>query len=222
MARSGSYGREDFDRAGRELKASLGGAESRRYAPLDAIYRHAAGGVLYCGNVEAARSRPALAEANVTFVVNCTREHALFFEGRGIEYLRFPIADWWKGSRGRRRGAESLLAFFEPLFDFVIGALRAGANVMVHCLAGAHRAGTASCALLMRLTGCDMTTAVWAAQQRRSIISPIGSFTDLLRNLDEALTSSGLRARAIEELAAAGPPADGDRRSPGDGAHVTL
>ena len=216
MARAGSYGREDFDRAGRELKASLGGAENQLYAPLDAIYRHAAGGVLYCGNVEAARSRRTLASANVTFVVNCTREHALFFEGEGIEYLRFPIAEWWKGLHGRRRGAEGLLAFLEPLFTFVVDALCAGANVMVHCLAGAHRAGTASCALLMRLTGCDMATAVWAAQQRRSIISPIGSFTDLLRNLDEALTSSGLRARAIAELADAVPPADGTRRPSDD------
>ena len=71
----------------RELTASLGGATSGRYAPLDAIYRYpgTTHGVLYCGNIDAAKTRSILDESNVTHVVNCTTDHPLFFEGAGIQ-----------------------------------------------------------------------------------------------------------------------------------------
>ena len=45
------------------------------------------------------------------------------------------------------------MAFVQQLFDFVEGALAAGSSVLIHCLAGAHRAGTTGCLLLMHKTG---------------------------------------------------------------------
>jgi len=50
------------------------------------------------------------------------------------------------------------------LFKFVDSELGAGNAVLVHCLAGAHRAGTAGTACLMHLCGLDRwlgTTASW-------------------------------------------------------------
>ena len=56
-------------------------------------------------------------------------------------------------------------AYFAPLFQFVEGELSAGNNVLIHCLAGAHRAGTAGVACLMHLCDLDMQTAASAQTQ---------------------------------------------------------
>ena len=45
------------------------------------------------------------------------------------------------------------MVFIQQLFDFVEGALAAGSSVLIHCLAGAHRAGTTGCLMLMHKTG---------------------------------------------------------------------
>ncbi len=59
-------------------------------------------------------------------------------------YLPFPIGRW--RSVLSRRTPEATFAFFRPLFDFVDESLAAGEPVLIHCLAGAHRAGTAGVA----------------------------------------------------------------------------
>ena len=48
-----------------------------------------------------------------------------------------------------RSTPESILDFLKPFFDFVDKAVDSGGSVLVHCVAGAHRAGTAGCLLLM-------------------------------------------------------------------------
>ena len=55
-----------------------------------------------------------------------------------------------------------------------------GASVLVHCLAGAHRAGTAAVLLLMHKHGWDAASAIAAAKQLRPIINPIGHLPGLL------------------------------------------
>ena len=87
-----------------------------------------------------------------------------------MSYLRFPINLWMQTVTGctpgpsnhstlRARPApralharstpESILDFLKPFFDFVDKAVDSGGSVLVHCVAGAHRAGTAGCLLLM-------------------------------------------------------------------------
>jgi protein-tyrosine phosphatase len=41
------------------------------------------------------------------------------------------------------------------MFDFVESELLAGRNVLIHCLAGAHRAGTAGTSCLMYFLKID-------------------------------------------------------------------
>ena len=98
-----------------------------------------------------------------------------YFEAEaGMSYLRFPINLWMHSQRVtgctpgpsnhstlRARPApqtrhtwlrstpESILHFLKPFFDFVDRAVDSGRSVLVHCVAGAHRAGTAGCLLLM-------------------------------------------------------------------------
>jgi protein-tyrosine phosphatase len=45
---------------------------------------------------------------------------------------------------------QGVLKFFRPCHDFIDEALNKGENVMVHCLAGAHRAGTTGVSYMMK------------------------------------------------------------------------
>ena len=65
--------------------------------------------------------------------------------------------------------------------------LRAGGNVMVHCLAGAHRAGTSGVALAMYYLRLSAIQGTMFVKERRPIVDPIGSFPELLKRLDAAL-----------------------------------
>jgi len=57
---------------------------------------------------------------------------------------------------------------------------------MVHCLAGAHRAGTTGVSYVMKAAGLSFKDALKITQQRRPIVQPIGGFDELLRNLEAA------------------------------------
>ena len=53
-----------------------------------------------------------------------------------LTYYKFNIA-WWK-----RHGGDSekeLQEFILPVLEFIERKVKAGHNVLVHCLAGAHR-----------------------------------------------------------------------------------
>ena len=76
--------------------------------------------------------------------------------------------------------------------------------MLIHCLAGAHRAGTAGVACLMHLCDLDMQTAVTIAQTARPAINPIGDFPKLLSALDRARkrAASGARPAAADAVRA--------------------
>ena len=90
--------------------------------------------------------------------------------------------------------------------------LRAGGNVMVHCLAGAHRAGTSGVALAMYYLRLSAIQGTMFVKERRPIVDPIGSFPELLKRLDAALQDlkkinalvekEKLSKRAVESQAA--------------------
>mmetsp|Transcript_4098 Transcript_4098/g.3551 ORF Transcript_4098/g.3551 Transcript_4098/m.3551 type:complete len:88 (+) Transcript_4098:323-586(+) len=66
---------------------------------------------------------------------------------------------------------------------------------MIHCLAGAHRAGTATTAWLMYAHKMTFKDAIKLAKSKRSCIDPIGDFSEVLQVLEEAMKSG-----SIEEL----------------------
>jgi protein-tyrosine phosphatase len=57
------------------------------------------------------------------------------------------------------------------MFKFVDDALARG-SVLVHCLAGAHRAGAMGALLLMRHSNLDVPSAIETAKSLRPIIDP--------------------------------------------------
>ena len=61
-----------------------------------------------------------------------------FHEGI-IRYCDFSIAHWRAMTDATDK---SILSFCSELFTFIEDALMHGESVLIHCLAGAHRAGT--------------------------------------------------------------------------------
>ena len=78
----------------------------------------------------------------------------------------------------------SAVTFVQPLFDFVGEALENGQSVLVHCLAGAHRAGTSGILCLMQFGGLPLERAIETAKAARPCIQPIGGFPQLLNHYD--------------------------------------
>jgi len=72
-----------------------------------------------------------------------------------------------------------------PLITFVTEALDNGQSVLVHCKAGAHRAGTTGVMLLMHFEGLDNHDALGLAKTCRPLINPIGSFPELLQRANQ-------------------------------------
>lgn len=78
------------------------------------------------------------------------------------------------------------MKFFEPCHDFISEALEKGENVMVHCLAGAHRAGTTGVSYMMRAGNLKYSDARRIAKQRRSVVDPFANLEQLLIRLEKA------------------------------------
>ena len=177
----------DYDDEARKLFASLGldtsgAGQCNIYNPMDAIYRDAGGGTLYVGNNTAAQNAADLKRHGVTHVVNCTDNLPLYHEGT-FRYLRFNISFFPM--------YPNLAAFLDTLFEFVDEALALGGSVLVHCLAGAHRAGTTGCLLLMRFMKMNRC----AARHRHALAGPV---------------LTGARARRLSSRAQSSRRADGE------------
>eukprot|EP00928_Gymnodinium_smaydae_P022309 TRINITY_DN18785_c0_g1_i1.p2 TRINITY_DN18785_c0_g1~~TRINITY_DN18785_c0_g1_i1.p2 ORF type:complete len:255 (-),score=45.12 TRINITY_DN18785_c0_g1_i1:79-774(-) len=180
------------------------GAPPGRYDAANAIWEHpSTHAVLFVGNAACASCLDTLTKIGVRRVVFCQEEgegKCHFETDSSFEYLRYPI--------GRHRGdplsTKDPLRYFDPLFSFVERNLSEGQNVLIHCLAGAHRAGTAGIACLMHFGHLDMPTAVKVAQQRRPAICPIGGFPPLLKALEaaEADAARSVTTAATPESAA--------------------
>lgn len=158
------------------------------YRNLDVVWKHpTSGGRVFIGNVSASDSIEELRANGITHVVNCTSDMPNKFE-RGsfkLSYFRFDIyrymleLDVTNSSRG-------VLEFFRPVFEFIDAAVANGGGVLVHCLAGAHRAGTTGVAYTMYASNLDHRTAIAACRACRPAVDPIDDLTDLLRQLETA------------------------------------
>ena len=162
----------------------------------------ATGGVIYVGNETAARGpASAMLASNIKAVVNCTDDMPNYCEvpathaphpmadAPRVRYHRFNVAYWQAAGAQhaeQRTSDASVLAFVRGLFAFVDDALANGESVLVHCLAGAHRAGTTGCLLLMHKMALGAADSVKAAKSLRPVINPIGSLPGVLRFFEQA------------------------------------
>eukprot|EP00421_Protoceratium_reticulatum_P009368 CAMPEP_0168363674 /NCGR_PEP_ID=MMETSP0228-20121227/3811_1 /TAXON_ID=133427 /ORGANISM="Protoceratium reticulatum, Strain CCCM 535 (=CCMP 1889)" /LENGTH=202 /DNA_ID=CAMNT_0008376405 /DNA_START=1 /DNA_END=605 /DNA_ORIENTATION=- len=167
----------DYDEEARKLFARLNikdaPGRASPYNDADVVFVHPSGAKFFIGNAGLAANREALLRRGIMKIVNCqemTSEN--YHEGDSrFEYLRFPIS-YWRQSR-ETGSPEGLLRYMEQgLFHWVDKRLEKGHNVMVHCLAGAHRAGTSGISYVMHATGMDLASALRAVQARRPIVEP--------------------------------------------------
>mmetsp|Transcript_65997 Transcript_65997/g.125865 ORF Transcript_65997/g.125865 Transcript_65997/m.125865 type:complete len:223 (-) Transcript_65997:24-692(-) len=193
----------DYDTEGRNL---IRHADARTYRDVDALWVHPeTGGVLYVGNVQIADNRDALTKLRIFHVVNCAKDLPNFHEHDfpPIVYHRFNIERFRYGGM---MDDEAAVEFVHPMLSFIEEVLGAGGNVLVHCLAGAHRAGTTGVICLMYFARLNLRDALPLAQARRPAIDPIGAFPLLLAKLDRCFQKD----RAVTSEAYGAPSSAGD------------
>jgi hypothetical protein len=196
MSRS-SAGMLDFDDEARLLFKKLNldpdARSGGKWNPIDPIYRHpTGGGTIYVGNQTAAENIQLLKQHGITHVVNCTHGESRipnFHEGQ-LKYFAFKVSHW---QNFLNNSHDSVAAFVDPLFSFVDEAVTDGGSVLIHCLAGAHRAGTTGCACLIHYVKLDVPTAIVTAKRCRSIIDPIGHLPEFLKRLKAAEDAKKVR-----------------------------
>jgi hypothetical protein len=188
---SNMQGRVDYSEEGRKLLAKLQAAGKKAahgygYQPMNVIWEDPlTGGKIYVGNETAARGADKHPET-IKHVVNCTDDIPNYCESNpNMAYLNFNVSYWQScgisGDFSRRQDEQIVSWLYSSLFSFVDGALAKGENVLVHCLAGAHRAGTTGVLLIMNKTGLGAVEATAAAKRLRSAINPISDFPELLQ-----------------------------------------
>lgn len=167
--------RPDFSEAGRLLLGQIRSSDHRSdYRLMDLIYHDPqTHGKIYVGNETSARQADRHAE-KITHVVNCTDDLGNYCATNpGMSYLRFNVSYWMScgesRSTTRKSDADIVDWLYASVFAFVDAALAKGENVLVHCLAGAHRAGTTGILLLMYKVGLGAVEATAAAKE-----SPFG------------------------------------------------
>lgn len=195
---SSAYSMLDFDEEARKLWARLNieispqqlQSPHKTWNPLDPIFKHkTGGGTIYVGNQTAAENLTLLQAHNITHVVNCTHGVSKIpnFHPSILKYYTFPISHWMEHVNQTNA---SVIKFVTPLFQFIDEAISSGKSVLVHCLAGAHRAGTTGCACLIYYAELDVPTAIKTAKTMRSVIDPIGQLPEFLKRLKRALDAS--------------------------------
>lgn len=183
----------DFDQAARDLFQRLNIDPNTKsnslYNPTDPIWRcPKGGGTIFVGNQTAAESLSLLTSLGITRVVNCTHGAGAIpnYHPGKLLYYTFPISHW---SSHVGSTHASVLKFSDPMFKFIEEAISRGENVLVHCLAGAHRAGTTGCACLVHFAKMDPPEAIRTAKTCRRIIDPIGQLPEFLNRLHRAESS---------------------------------
>ena len=97
----------------------------------------------------------------IRHVVNCQGVDSENYheENSEFNYLRFPIGDCLS-SPFKMKSSTGVLRYFNVFLDFVEKVMVEGKNVLIHCVAGAHRAGTSGCAWLMYAHNLGVNDAI--------------------------------------------------------------
>jgi len=159
-----------------------------RYSNLDAIWKDpTTNASVYVGNYQAAMDRRTLRERGIFAVVNCQEATSrnYFEDDPEMIYHHFAVS-----RLALSRDATPLEGGFQSAFDFCQAHLERGHSVLIHCLAGAHRAGTMGTAWLMLKTSKGVKEALTLAKMCRPIINPFGTLLELLHRLESELNEN--------------------------------
>lgn len=184
-----------------------------RFSPMSVIWRSSeSSGAVFVGSLAAARDVNLLQQAGITHVVNCMCQPTRM-KHPGLQYYHFPVEQWKSvllpnarvdiESRMSLNGltprdfqdvlssanSTAVLELCRPAVQFIQEAADTGGRVLIHCFAGAHRAGTTVVAFLMHVERLGAETATTVAQRMRPCIDPKahGDLHTMLRLLEMAL-----------------------------------
>jgi len=164
----------------------LAGIKALGEPSVDAVFECNSAQVLI-GDMATRQSPEKMREHNIKRVVDCLEPgafaHIIREEFDDIEYLEFPIA-LWEEIPGNRKD-EGIAKILAPLLGFVAEAIEKGESVMVHCYAGAHRAGTAGILSVMHLQGLGVDEAIEAVQAKRKVVEPLANMAKLLGRFEK-------------------------------------
>ena len=85
---------------------------------------------------------------------------------------------------------KNVLKFFLPPFKWIDQQIEQGKSVLIHCLAGAHRAGSTGVAYVMYARNWTFNEALPFVKGIRPIVDPFGPLEELLRRLERGTSSS--------------------------------
>lgn len=215
----------DWDKEAERLFARLnvriddgdGASRVGKHTDLDMIWQDAKTGArVYIGNRRAATTRKVLEPCGISTIINCQDlASANSFEGSetgpAIEYLRMDVQHWPDeiAEENNERGV-GVLEYFAPCFNGIDSSMQRGENVLVHCYAGAHRAGTVGIAFLMHAGRLRLHEALRVAQRCRPIVNPFARLLKLLHMLEKALEDAG----HYDNIGSASAPSAQPRRAP--------
>ena len=120
------------------------------------------------GGSAAAHDLTRLRENNVDLLINCTTNipNPLWYgEWNTPAVTNFPVCDAMVERRMDEGG--SILSLLEPLFNEVRSCFAMGKNVMIHCRAGIHRAGTMGVILAMEFLNLNARDALRHVRKHR-------------------------------------------------------
>jgi hypothetical protein len=179
-----------YDDEARRLFAALNlpvakGARRTAYDDLNAVWQHPTTGArVFIGNQTAASSKTMLQAHGISCVVNCTNDIRNYHEkDSAFAYYRFRIASWYSFSLIQEPNGAHL--FFAPIFEWIDNMLAERRSVLIHCLAGAHRAGTTGTTFVMHACKLSLKEALTIVKHIRPVVQPIGTLGQLARKYDK-------------------------------------
>jgi len=123
---------------------------------------------LTMGGALVAVDRAALAQANVSLVINAAADVVpSAFRHEGVPYIALYVTD---------SASTELSAVFPALCSAIQAAESSGRTAFVHCHQGVSRSGAIICAYLMYRWGLSADDAILAARKCRGTVSPNAGF----------------------------------------------
>jgi len=196
-ARASLMSTVDFDLEGARILDNISPLVGKKN--FNVIWTHPKSGAkLFVGSEVVAFSRETLIENGITRLVVCyDQDTAGPFDGEAeFNYLYFPIGQW-KSAKTSVTSSEGVARICAPAIGFVEEELSNGNSVLVHCLAGCHRAGTTGIMCLLYFCGMDCRMAICAAQAARPSIEALSHLKIILRRASRA-HQGGVLKKAVE------------------------
>eukprot|EP00924_Labyrinthula_sp_SR-Ha-C_P005134 maker-scaffold_1-snap-gene-22.65-mRNA-1 protein AED:0.07 eAED:0.26 QI:155/0.5/0.33/1/0.5/0.33/3/0/199 len=172
------YDDEFFNKYGDKILAKFARVKQRA-SPINLIYTcPVTGRQLYTGTHQAATDKEILDKHNIYGIVNCTKNLANVFEHEAAKYFRQVV---------NLEISREIYKFVSEIVYQVDTWFQEGKNVLIHCHAGAHRAGTATTIFLMAKLRLPFLDALEFARKRRPCIDPYIFLEAFLEKLDEVI-----------------------------------